>query len=576
MLAFYTLMAPAVALTYPIDKMKDGKAQAFNFWLKDYIFYALLQPLHMILYTVFVNSALELAVNNMLYAIVAMAFIVPAEKIVKQMFGIKGNTEDRAKGFAGGAVAGSIFSNAKKLQGGAGKSAPKDGGKASASNKIPTFKNENPPKTFDVMAEEAANKAKEDAEREKAEKEAAKQARQDAAADAARAAELEAERKAAEEARQMAEKASAEAAEANAENTQRTASEEQEAAQTGNSSQLTPEQLQELNNQGIAPGTPEYNQYLAEHGIENGTQTPEVEVSPSTPRQVANTPTTRQRRLLGQKGKARRALDYINNRATDAGGWGTIAKKAGLGAAKGLVKGYATIGTAAALGAAGVGIGAVGGDLSDVAKGLTAGVTTGAVIGKRTGKSITSGAGYVLDAAKGNNGLGRFKEEVWDGMTSEEMDKKQYVTAYTESKENRRRFLDKHPEIGELGVGEREKAIKAQMKQEAEMAYDTGITDYKTLREAVKLENSLSEQFGGATDAEKEANKRRAHDVALTTAKLSEDYDKKTFTSRKNLKDAKDSFVDRLLATPGSNLTEAQARAQADTVFANMKKMKGL
>ena len=45
MLAFFTMIAPLVALTYPLDKIKDGKAQAFNYWFKEYMFYALLQPL---------------------------------------------------------------------------------------------------------------------------------------------------------------------------------------------------------------------------------------------------------------------------------------------------------------------------------------------------------------------------------------------------------------------------------------------------------------------------------------------------------------------------------------------------
>ena len=33
-MAFLTLIAPVVALTYPIDKVADGKAQAFNLWIK--------------------------------------------------------------------------------------------------------------------------------------------------------------------------------------------------------------------------------------------------------------------------------------------------------------------------------------------------------------------------------------------------------------------------------------------------------------------------------------------------------------------------------------------------------------
>ena len=37
-LAFLTIIAPFVALTYPIDKLNDGQAQGFNKWLKEKIF----------------------------------------------------------------------------------------------------------------------------------------------------------------------------------------------------------------------------------------------------------------------------------------------------------------------------------------------------------------------------------------------------------------------------------------------------------------------------------------------------------------------------------------------------------
>lgn len=90
MMAFLTLIAPLVALTYPIDKMNDGKAQAFDTWLKEYVFNALIQPFHLIIYTVFVTSAMDL-VNlggiGMIYAIAALGFILPAEKILRNFFG---------------------------------------------------------------------------------------------------------------------------------------------------------------------------------------------------------------------------------------------------------------------------------------------------------------------------------------------------------------------------------------------------------------------------------------------------------------------------------------------------------
>lgn len=537
MLAFYTLMAPAVALTYPLDKMKDGKAQAFNYWLKDYIFYALLQPLHMILYTVFISSALDLAANNMIYAIVAFAFIIPAEKIIKQMFGIKGNTEDRVGGFMGGAVAGTMFSNLKKLQkspqgGGHGK----EGGANPNANKIPTFKNEHAPDTFETMAEQASMLPQD--------------AITTAAAGAAGGA------------------AGAALVESNSPNvtTRNNEAPEEQPQNNGFDTTLSPETIAELQAQGIYP-----NRYLPQENNEEQDQTAQTRagqhlaqranrVPPQNRRpQVNNAPTTRMGRF---KERGKRLGQYVNNKVGDAGGWGHIAAQAG----KGLVKGYIKAGTAVAMGAAGLGIGAVGGDLSDAFKGMAAGAAAGSYIGNNAGRRIVAGGEYIADAARGKNALGRAYDEIWRGMTSDEIEEKQYVSAYMDSKENRRRFLDKHPDIQNLPSKDRENRIKEGMKKEAQMSYDTGITDYKTIREAVKLEDSLASTMGA----------ERAHNVALTTAKLSENYDKKTFTSRKNLKDAKDSFVDRLLATPNSNITEAQAKAQADVVFNNMKKMKGL
>ena len=103
-MAFLTLVAPFVALTYPLDKIKDGQAQAFNFWMKEYIYNLLLQPLHLLLYTVLVTSAAELATKHIIYSIVALGFLVPAEKLIRQMFGFKGNTPGLLPGPAGAAL----------------------------------------------------------------------------------------------------------------------------------------------------------------------------------------------------------------------------------------------------------------------------------------------------------------------------------------------------------------------------------------------------------------------------------------------------------------------------------------
>lgn len=100
-MAFLTLVAPLVALTYPIDKVSDGKAQAFNIWIKEYAYNALIQPIHLLLYLILVGSAIELAAQNPLYGIVALGFIIAAEKLVKKMFGF-----DKASGGTMGSLAG--------------------------------------------------------------------------------------------------------------------------------------------------------------------------------------------------------------------------------------------------------------------------------------------------------------------------------------------------------------------------------------------------------------------------------------------------------------------------------------
>lgn len=114
-MAFLTLIAPLVALTYPIDKMNDGKAQAFDMWLKEYIFNLLIQPMHLLLYTILVSSAFELASKNMIYSIVSIAFMIPAEKLLRKFFGFeKAQTPGLLAGPAGAAL---TMSGLNKLMG---------------------------------------------------------------------------------------------------------------------------------------------------------------------------------------------------------------------------------------------------------------------------------------------------------------------------------------------------------------------------------------------------------------------------------------------------------------------------
>lgn len=156
-MAFLTLIAPMVALTYPIDKVSDGKAQAFNMWLKEFTYNALIQPIHLLLYKILLGSAIDIAADNPLYAIAALGFIIAAEKMVKQMFGFgkaSGGTVASLAGAAGvTAFASKMLSNAgKKVAAGAGgngkvrtKDVPERQGKDNGANKpFDAFNGRNP------------------------------------------------------------------------------------------------------------------------------------------------------------------------------------------------------------------------------------------------------------------------------------------------------------------------------------------------------------------------------------------------------------------------------------------------
>lgn len=332
MLAFFTMIAPLVALTYPIDKVKDGKAQAFNYWFKEYMFYALLQPMHMVLYTVLVSSAIQIAADNLLYAIVALAFIVPAEKILKQMFGIKGQTESSIAGFAGGAIATQAF-NALK-HGGQGKKTQAGGEKP-----VRTSSNPNSPDEMEILANNAM------AQGNKEESSTLK----DTAAAAAKGA---------------ADGKAIEAAVA------KSNEEDRETSETSEHDSGKVEQQNDKEN--------EVNRQLAEmkaKGLTLGKNSGTLPQAQSNNKEE-NKFSAYRKQLSNNLKKA------VNRRYVAAGGWKGIGKNVG----KGYIKAAGAI-TGAAVG---TGFGIVGGDLEDIAKGGAAGFAGGVYAGGKASSAIAN------------------------------------------------------------------------------------------------------------------------------------------------------------------------------------------
>ena len=76
--------------------MGDGKSQALNAWLKEFIFTVIVQPFHCIIYLVFYDSIMksvtglgELDLGKMIFAVGSALFMLKAEGIIKKIFGVQ-------------------------------------------------------------------------------------------------------------------------------------------------------------------------------------------------------------------------------------------------------------------------------------------------------------------------------------------------------------------------------------------------------------------------------------------------------------------------------------------------------
>lgn len=484
MLAFFTMIAPLVALTYPLDKIRDGKAQAFNYWFKEYMFYALLQPMHMLLYTVFVSSALSVAANNLLYAIVALAFIVPAEKIVKQMFGIKGNTESTLGGFAGGALASQAFNMLRK-----GPPQPKKGGgDGPKGEKGIRLDNPNKPNAMDTLAGDAMENGVENA------------------AQTATAAGIG---------------AAAGAASANA---------------TGNeNNEETDSNGVHVSDDGVIDGV-QFREVPDNEQQGNGLENPEMQSgeNPAMPEngqqnQNADNNNSEENPFAAIRAKANSAKgnlgSAINSRVQSAGGWSGIAKGVGKTGAK--LAGRAAMMTT--MGALGLGVGIVGGDMSDTLKGLGAGLTAGYATGGR----LNSAVGNTI---VGNNAAGRFLVDAIRG-TGPERKRNDYIRSYMSNQENRNRLIEKNPSI-------KKSELDAQLRQRAELSYDSGVTDAKMLDRAVELQKQLDEKNPrGVGNAERHGAN---YNKTVATMQLASKYSDSTFENDEKIAKAQNRLASKL------------------------------
>lgn len=86
---FLIFIAPIITITYPIDKVGDGKAQSFSVWSHELIMNIAIQPIHAIIYLVFIYTAGEIANTSIWVALAFLLVLTKVEKIILQLFNLK-------------------------------------------------------------------------------------------------------------------------------------------------------------------------------------------------------------------------------------------------------------------------------------------------------------------------------------------------------------------------------------------------------------------------------------------------------------------------------------------------------
>lgn len=104
-IGFLIVISPLITITYSIDKMGDGKSQALNAWLKEFVFNVLIQPFHCVIYLIFGNTAINLLTEQQTLASAVLAicmvlFIFKGEKIVRNIFDFRASSLGEAIGGA--------------------------------------------------------------------------------------------------------------------------------------------------------------------------------------------------------------------------------------------------------------------------------------------------------------------------------------------------------------------------------------------------------------------------------------------------------------------------------------------
>ena len=538
-MAFLTLMAPLVTLTYPIDKMGDGKSQAFNMWLKEYIFNALLQPFHLIIYSIFMGAGMDLVAKNPLYAILFLAFIVPAEKIMRKFFGFdKASTAGAS--FAGALGGAAAFNMAKNLitkganaKGGHGGQGKVGSGGGNVRQKKQLTDPNAPNGSLKPFAAGAA------AERASQEEKTGSANQNEDGIDYTRAA----------KAQELKEQGM---------------SQEDIAAKLGETlpfDRNTGSRTSEDDKRGVFA----WGRDAAKEKWDNSQL--KQRINSSAPA-----------RLVRKVGAGVQSVhDWANQKGNNIRTkYNALPKpiRNSLSEAKRTIKGAARVGghalvggakfagratAAGAIGAIGLGMGIAGDDLEDVFKYGAAGTALGWSASPAIAHNIVSGLSSAGSDVRTTYEVGAYGET--------EAALRQQAREFRSDKGNQDFFAEAYEE--QHGTRPSVSQLNSTMKVASEYN-NAGITDLKQINKGMKLEDELKRQMEQEGTPAEEST-RSARDQAMTIMKIASSVEAKDLRNSGKVKDLQQSFV-RELKKDG--MEERAATAQADRIIDMVKKQK--
>lgn len=116
-IAFLIIISPLITLTYAVDKMGDGKAQALGNWIREFVFTVITQIFHCIIYMSMINVSFNILIAHSsqgirtslataVMAILCVNFVKTAENLVRKI--LMHNHQDSSVSVAGGMAATAI------------------------------------------------------------------------------------------------------------------------------------------------------------------------------------------------------------------------------------------------------------------------------------------------------------------------------------------------------------------------------------------------------------------------------------------------------------------------------------